>query len=45
MSQPGIAQRLVLAEHAVHRHLASIFRRLNLSSRGGRGLRLRAGLV
>jgi hypothetical protein len=35
----------VLGEHAVYRHLASIFRKLNLSSRGGRGVGLRAGLV
>jgi predicted ATPase/DNA-binding CsgD family transcriptional regulator len=33
LSNPEIAQRLVLSEHTVHRHLANILRRLNLSSR------------
>jgi non-specific serine/threonine protein kinase len=32
-SNPGIAQRLVLSEHTVHRHMANILRKLDLSSR------------
>lgn len=43
--EEGLDQRLVLSEHTVHRRLANILRKLNLSSRGGRGLGLRAGLV
>ena len=33
LSNPGIAQRLVLSEHTIHRHMANILRKLNLSSR------------
>jgi DNA-binding CsgD family transcriptional regulator len=33
LSNPEIAQRLVLSEHTVHRHIANILRKLNLSSR------------
>ena len=38
LSNPDIAQQLVLSEHTVHRHLANILRKLNLLARGGRGL-------
>jgi predicted ATPase/DNA-binding CsgD family transcriptional regulator len=33
LSNPGIAQRLTLSEHTVHRHMANILRKLDLSSR------------
>jgi DNA-binding NarL/FixJ family response regulator len=33
LTNPGIARQLVLSEHTVHRHLANILRKLNLSSR------------
>jgi DNA-binding CsgD family transcriptional regulator len=46
LTNPGIAQQLVLSEHTVHRHLANIFRKLNLSSRAGAAAwGVRAGLV
>ncbi len=33
LSNPQIAERLVVSEHTVHRHLANIFNRLGVSSR------------
>lgn len=46
LSNPDIAQRLVLSEHMIHRHVANILRELNLSSpRRGRGLGVRTGLA
>jgi predicted ATPase/DNA-binding CsgD family transcriptional regulator len=46
LSNPEIARRLVLSDHTVHRHLANILRKLNLSSRAGAAAwGVRAGLV
>jgi non-specific serine/threonine protein kinase len=46
MSNSGIAQRLVLSEHTVHRHLANILRKLGLSSRAAAAAwGVRTGLV
>ena len=45
-STKDIAQRLVLSEHTVHRHLANILRKLDLSSRAAAAAwGVRAGLV
>jgi ATP/maltotriose-dependent transcriptional regulator MalT len=46
MSNPEIAQRLVLSEHTVHRHLANILRKLDLPSRAAAAAwGVRAGVV
>ena len=46
LSNPGIAQQLFLSEHTVHRHLANILRKLDLSSRAAAAAwGTRAGLI
>ncbi len=46
LSNLEIAERLVLSEHTVHRHLANILRKLNLSSRAAAAAwGVRAGLI
>ena len=46
LSNPDIARQLVLSEHTVHRHLANILRKLNLSSRSAAAAwGVRTGLV
>ena len=46
LSNTEIAQRLVLSEHTVHRHLANILRKLDLSTRAAAtAWAVRTGLV
>ncbi|MBV9206926.1 MAG: tetratricopeptide repeat protein, partial [Actinobacteria bacterium] len=46
LSNPEIARRLVLSEHTVHRHLANMLRKLNVSSRAeAAAWGVRTGLV
>jgi predicted ATPase/class 3 adenylate cyclase/DNA-binding CsgD family transcriptional regulator len=46
LTNAEIAQRLVLSEHTIHRHLANILRKLNLSSRAAAAAwGVRTGLV
>ena len=46
LSNPEIADQLVLSEHTVHRHLANILRKLGLSSRSAAAAwGVRTGLV
>jgi DNA-binding CsgD family transcriptional regulator len=46
LSNTEIAQRLILSEHTVHRHLANILRKLDLPSRAAAAAwGTRAGLI
>jgi predicted ATPase/DNA-binding CsgD family transcriptional regulator len=46
LSNPDIARRLVLSQHTVHRHLANILRKLDLSSRAAAAAwAVRSGLI